>query len=151
MSEATACPLCAAAADPLYRDDLLRVVLVDEPELPGYARLIVNPHRRELTDLAPAERGRVLDALCAVEAAQRAVLRPDKINLASLGNQVPHLHWHIIPRFVDDPFFPDAIWAPRRRQAPAAALAARRAQLPALTAAIRVALTTAAGAAAAPD
>jgi diadenosine tetraphosphate (Ap4A) HIT family hydrolase len=53
----------------------------------------------------------------AVEAAVREVLNPDKVNLASLGNVVPHLHWHVVPRFADDRHFPDAVWASPRRPA----------------------------------
>jgi diadenosine tetraphosphate (Ap4A) HIT family hydrolase len=53
----------------------------------------------------------------AVEAALREIAQPDKINLASLGNVVPHLHWHVIPRWADDVNFPDAIWAAPRRAA----------------------------------
>ena len=45
----------------------------------------------------------------------RTVLAPDKINLASLGNVVPHLHWHVIPRFADDAHFPAPVWAARAR------------------------------------
>ena len=58
-----------------------------------------------------------------------AFVNPDKINLASLGNMVPHLHWHVIPRFRDDRHFPEPIWgAPQRNGAvhaapPTAALA----------------------------
>lgn len=62
----------------------------------------------------------MMSAVFRVEAALRAVLKPDKINLASLGNMVPHVHWHVIPRFVDDRHFPDAIWASPRRAASAA-------------------------------
>jgi len=50
-----------------------------------------------------------------VETAVREIARPDKINLASLGNMVPHVHWHVIPRWADDVNFPDAIWAAARR------------------------------------
>jgi len=50
-----------------------------------------------------------------VEQALRALIHPDKINLAALGNQVPHLHWHVIPRFADDAHFPDPIWVARKR------------------------------------
>jgi diadenosine tetraphosphate (Ap4A) HIT family hydrolase len=42
-------------------------------------------------------------------------MQPDKINLASLGNVVPHLHWHVIPRFADDAHFPSPIWASPQR------------------------------------
>jgi diadenosine tetraphosphate (Ap4A) HIT family hydrolase len=53
----------------------------------------------------------------ACETALRQLYRPDKVNLASLGNVVPHVHWHVIARFVDDAHFPDPIWAPARRAA----------------------------------
>ena len=40
----------------------------------------------------------------------RDLLNPDKINIASLGNMTPHLHWHIIPRYRNDSHFPNSIW-----------------------------------------
>ncbi len=108
------CVFCAGdGGEVLHRDDLLRVVLADEPDYPGFVRVIVNAHVREMTDLAPAQRQRLLDAVWAVEAAQREVLAPLKVNLASLGNVVPHLHWHVIPRFADDAHFPQPVWAAR--------------------------------------
>jgi diadenosine tetraphosphate (Ap4A) HIT family hydrolase len=66
--------------------------------------------------------------VCATERAIRKVLEPVKVNVASLGNQVPHLHWHVIPRFTNDPQFPLPIWAPRQRTVSEALLAQRRAQ-----------------------
>ena len=56
----------------------------------------------------------------------RAELAPDKINLASFGNFVPHLHWHVIPRFADDPYFPGSIWSAKQRETPEAVLKSRR-------------------------
>ncbi|MCL2162536.1 MAG: HIT domain-containing protein, partial [Betaproteobacteria bacterium] len=53
-----------------------------------------------------------------VESSLRALMTPDKINLASLGNRVPHLHWHVIARFADDRHFPESIWGRERRRAP---------------------------------
>jgi len=109
------CPLCEAAGeDVLWRDDFCRVVLVDDPDYPGFCRVILNRHVKEMTDLVPNERQRMMITVMKVEAILREVLNPDKINLASLGNMVPHLHWHVLPRFADDRHFPDAIWAPPR-------------------------------------
>jgi len=137
----TACALCAGDGGVVAcRNDLLRVVLVNSAEYPGLVRVIVNAHVREMTDLAPAQRRHLLDTVFAVEAAQRKVLAPHKINLASLGNQVPHLHWHVIPRFTDDVHFPEAIWGPAQREPDEALLAQRRARLPALRSAIADAL-----------
>ena len=64
----------------------------------------------EMTDLSAPERARLMEAVFATEAALREVLAPEKINLASLGNIVPQLHWHVIPRYRDDAHFPKTIW-----------------------------------------
>lgn len=110
-----ACPLCGPApAGLLWEDARLRVIHMDDSPFPGYIRIIWRRHVAEMTDLSPAERGDLMQAIYQVEALQRQILQPEKINLASLGNQVPHLHWHLIPRWHADPCFPDAIWAPNR-------------------------------------
>jgi diadenosine tetraphosphate (Ap4A) HIT family hydrolase len=110
------CPLCEAReAHILWQDEHCRVVLAGEPRYPAFCRVIWRRHVAEMTDLADADRQRLLTVVFAVERALRDLLHPDKINLASLGNQVPHLHWHVIPRHADDAHFPDAIWAPVRR------------------------------------
>jgi diadenosine tetraphosphate (Ap4A) HIT family hydrolase len=70
-----------------------------------------------MTDLAAVERERLMQVVFATEAAVRALLKPDKINLASLGNMVPHLHWHVIPRFRNDRHFPNPIWGEPQRVA----------------------------------
>lgn len=111
------CPLCLAdAGDILWSDAFCRVIWVDDADYPGFCRVILNAHVREMTDLPAADRRRLMDVVFAVEAVVRTVFDPAKINLASLGNLVPHLHWHVIPRFADDRHFPDAIWAPPRRE-----------------------------------
>lgn len=71
-----------------------------------------------------------------VEQAVRETMLPDKINVASLGNVVPHLHWHVIPRYTDDAHFPAPVWAAAVREPEAGVLEARRALLPQLADAI---------------
>jgi diadenosine tetraphosphate (Ap4A) HIT family hydrolase len=99
----------------VWQDDRLRVILVDDADYPAFCRVIWKAHVREMTNLDGAQQMHFLNVVLAVERALRALLSPDKINLASLGNQVPHLHWHVIPRFADDAHFPDPVWAARRR------------------------------------
>ena len=115
------CELCETEGGaPIWRNADCRVVRVDEPGYHGFCRVIWNAHVAEMTDLAEAERARFMRVVFEVEAGLRELLHPDKINLASLGNAVPHLHWHVIPRFRGDPHFPSPIWAPPAR-APGAA------------------------------
>ena len=48
-----------------------------------------------------------------IEDIERALIEfynPDKINIASFGNMLPRVHWHIIARFKDDPYFPKTTW-----------------------------------------
>lgn len=116
MASVNVCPLCQPSSEQiLWRDTVLRVIRVDDPDYPAFCRVILNRHVKEMTDLPADERQRFMQAVYAVETALRELLVPDKINLASLGNQVPHLHWHVIPRFVDDRHFPDPVWAGARR------------------------------------
>jgi diadenosine tetraphosphate (Ap4A) HIT family hydrolase len=113
---AAACPLCTPAAEQLlWRDARCRVILAPEPDYPAFCRVVWQDHVREMTDLAAEDRAHLLEVVFTVERALRGVLQPAKVNLASLGNQVPHLHWHVVPRFPDDAHFPDPVWAARRR------------------------------------
>jgi diadenosine tetraphosphate (Ap4A) HIT family hydrolase len=75
-----------------------------------------------MTDLAPGGRAQLMRAVLATEAALRNLLQPLKMNLASLGNLVPHVHGHVIPRFADDGRSPQAVWGERQRDAAAKAL-----------------------------
>ncbi len=109
------CELCDAdGGEMLFRATQWRVVRVTGAEgdaFPGFCRVIWNEHVRELTDLAPHDRQQFMEVVFKVEKVLRTSLSPHKMNVASLGNLTPHLHWHVIPRFTDDPAFPKPIWA----------------------------------------
>lgn len=115
----TACPLCdTPAGTVLWQDAFCRIVHVGEPDYPGFLRVILNAHVKEMTDLPATDQAALMRVVFAAEAALREVLAPAKVNLASLGNLVPHLHWHVIPRFADDPHFPNPVWGTKLRDAP---------------------------------
>jgi len=115
------CELCDGdGGTPIWRDGRCCVVHVQEPGYAGYCRVIWNAHVKEMTDLTEAERTHYMRVVFTLESALRDWLRPDKVNLASLGNMTPHLHWHVIARFRDDPHFPNSAWgAPCRPAATA--------------------------------
>lgn len=119
MSE-NPCELCdSPGGDLLWQDGFCRIVLVDDQAYPGFCRVVLKRHVKEMTDLAPAERTRFMNAVFSTEAALREILNPHKVNLASLGNVTQHLHWHVIPRHQDDRHFPRPIWAePLRSDVP---------------------------------
>lgn len=112
----SACELCRDAGGIVVaRGARWRVVRIADDAFPAFYRVIWDAHAAEFTDLAPAERAECMDVVACVERALRNALAPTKINLASLGNMVPHLHWHVVARFDWDSRFPDPIWAPARR------------------------------------
>ena len=129
MTAAT-CPLCAdAGGTPVFQAEKLRVIRADEPGFPAFYRVIWSNHVSEFSDLAPADRNLCMAAVNVVELALREQVQPTKINLAALGNMVPHLHWHVIARFDWDSHFPAPVWGSPQRPIDGAAVAALAARL----------------------
>lgn len=135
------CELCSPLGNVIVNSARWRVVLVDDAHYPGFCRVIWNDHVKEMTDLSLPERSELMHVVWQVEAAIRAVMQPHKVNLASLGNVVPHLHWHVIPRYSDDLHFPNPIWGQVERSVNAA-LQDRFALLQKLTTTIQLKLTS---------
>ena len=116
-THSAACPLCLGDGGVLvYRTERLRVIRVDDADFPAFYRVVWNAHVAELSDLSRDDRVNLLDTVVAVEMVLRTRLVPTKINLASLGNMVPHLHVHVIARFAWDSHFPEPVWGPRQRE-----------------------------------
>ena len=142
----TNCVLCKDELKPeegqlIWRGDDCRVIMVNDPDLPGFCRVIWNRHVAEMTDLSHGERDHLMTLVFAVEDAVRHVMHPDKVNIAALGNMVPHIHWHVIPRFKDDAFFPGSAWSKKTQETKASTLEARRKKSQELPAAIRSAIS----------
>jgi diadenosine tetraphosphate (Ap4A) HIT family hydrolase len=109
----------------IWHGDDCRIILVNDVDLPGFCRVIWNQHAVEMTDLNYGEREHLMSLVFVVEEGIRQVMKPAKVNLATLGNMVPHIHWHVIPRFTDDPFFPGSAWSARARETSESILAER--------------------------
>jgi len=128
------CPLCQGEGGlVLQRHADLRIVRVtgaDAADFPAFYRVIWNAHVAEWSDLGEVEQLRCMRAVTAVERVLRERLQPVKVNLAALGNLVPHLHWHIVARFDWDSHFPGPIWAPARQPVQPGALAQLQQALP---------------------
>ena len=117
MTAQAQCPLChPVGEDLIWADDFCRVILVNDLHYPGFCRVILNRHTQEMTDLPPLDRQRIMITVMKVEQVLRDVLHPDKINLASFGNMVPHVHWHVIPRWQGDRHFPEPVWGSVQRE-----------------------------------
>ena len=131
------CPLCNSAGGILLLEkNGWRVIRAEEENYPAFYRVVVNEHVAEWSDLSATERAAGMELMLGVEEVLREQLQPRKINLASLGNVVPHLHWHIIARFDWDSHFPAPVWGQPLRPAPLAQLQALESKLAAVDAAI---------------
>jgi diadenosine tetraphosphate (Ap4A) HIT family hydrolase len=100
----------------VWRDARWRVVAAAEP-CAGFCRAIGAADAREMTAPAPGDRAHLMRVVFATEAAPRYLLQPLNMNLASLGNLVPHVHWHVMPRCADDGHLPQAVRDARQRDA----------------------------------
>ena len=110
------CVLCAKDGGLLvFKNQQLRVIQAVEQGFPAFYRVVWNAHVAEFSDLSDEDRNSCMNAVVAVEQVLREHLQPTKINLAALGNAVPHLHWHVIARFDWDSHFPASVWAAPQR------------------------------------
>jgi diadenosine tetraphosphate (Ap4A) HIT family hydrolase len=83
----------------------------------GYGILVFDPrHATRLTELSADERGALCNDIYIAQSVIEQVALPDHVNVASLGNQVPHLHWHIIPRYINDSRWGGSIWTTREEE-----------------------------------
>lgn len=111
------CVLCEQTGGLLaWQDELCRVVVPDEAGYPGFVRVIAQAHVREMTDLPADQRDHLMEVVWRVERVVREVMKPTKVNVASLGNVVSHVHWHVVARFETDAHFPGSIWSDTRRK-----------------------------------
>ena len=111
------CAICNSnEGEIIWTDNTLRVVLLDHPDYKGYCRVELINHQKEMTDLDESLQFNIMRCVFKVEEILRKIFNPDKINLASLGNKTPHIHWHIIPRFKEDPHFPNSHWGEKLRE-----------------------------------
>jgi diadenosine tetraphosphate (Ap4A) HIT family hydrolase len=118
------CLLCETDGGLLiYKNEQLRVIQAVEAGFPAFYRVVWDAHVAEFSDLSNEERNACMNTVVTIEKTLREQLQPTKINLAALGNAVPHLHWHVIARFDWDSHFPGSVWAAPQRAADANKLA----------------------------
>lgn len=102
----------------IWRNKHFYAIDASSEDLPGFVRVIAVDHIKEISDLPTAVRSELFEILNTVERIMIDTMHPDKVNWASLGNMVPHVHWHLIARFADDAFFPGSVWSQRLRTTP---------------------------------
>jgi len=89
---------------------LSKAYLHDDQFFPGWTLVVLKHHATELFHLSSAERIQLMEEVSLVARSLAQVYEARKINYELLGNQLPHIHWHLIPRLTDDPAPLKPVW-----------------------------------------
>ncbi len=100
--------------DPIYTNALIRIE-IEEATIPWLKVFSQYPYR-EFSEAPKEIRVEIFRVLDIIEKEMLVFFKPEKINLASFGNHLPHLHWHIMARFQDDSHFPEPMWGSPQRE-----------------------------------
>lgn len=99
---------------PIYENELVRVE-VEESEIP-WLKVFTQKEYKEFSETPSEVKLEIFRVLDLIEKEMLGVYKPKKINIASFGNYVPHVHWHIMARFEEDSYFPDPMWGKKQRE-----------------------------------
>ncbi len=88
---------------------------IEKSEIP-WLKVFTQEKRKEFTECTPQEREAIFTAIACIETEMISFYKPAKINIASFGNYVPLVHWHVMARFEEDSFFPEPMWGKQQRK-----------------------------------
>ena len=86
----------------------------ESSEIPWLKIFTQYPYK-EMSEVPKEIKLEIYDLLDLIEKKMLSYYQPDKINIASFGNYVPHVHWHIMARFKEDSYFPEPMWGTKQR------------------------------------
>jgi len=98
----------------IYENDLLRVE-IEESEIP-WLKVFTQDVYKEFSQTPLEVKVEIFRVLDIIEKEMLSFYKPKKINIASFGNYVPHVHWHIMARFEEDAYFPEPMWGNKQRE-----------------------------------
>ena len=97
----------------VYENENIRIE-TEESEIPWLKIFTQYPYK-EMSEVPAHIKLEIYDLLDRIEKEMITYFNPDKINIASFGNYVPHVHWHIMARFKEDSYFPEPMWGKKQR------------------------------------
>ena len=98
----------------IYENQTVKVE-IEESEIPWLKIFTQKPYK-EMSEVPSAVKFEIYDLLNLIEKEMLDYYRPKKINIASFGNYMPHVHWHIMARFEEDSYFPEPMWGTKQRE-----------------------------------
>lgn len=98
----------------IYSNSLVYIE-IHESEIP-WLKIFTHESRKEFSECSSNERMMIFDLLDLIEKEMIRYFNPEKINIASFGNMLPRVHWHIMGRFLNDSYFPEPMWGVKQRE-----------------------------------
>ena len=99
----------------IYTNNLINIQ-VEESEIP-WVKIFTNEKYKELSQCPKEVKLEIFNCLDIIEKEMIEYYKPEKINIASFGNYVPQVHFHIMARFKEDSYFPEPMWGKKQREA----------------------------------
>jgi len=99
---------------PLYENEHIKIE-IENSEIPWLKIFTQYPYK-EMSEVPSQIRHEIYDLLHIIEKEMIHYYTPTKINIASFGNYVPHVHWHIMARFAEDSYYPEPMWGKKQRE-----------------------------------
>jgi len=88
---------------------------IENSEIP-WLKIFTQIAHKEMSEVPKVVRTEIYDVLDSIEKEMLSYFKPTKINIASFGNYVPHVHWHIMARFEKDSYYPEPMWGTKQRE-----------------------------------
>ncbi len=98
----------------IYKNDLIKIE-IEQSEIP-WLKVFTQRVIKEFSECKIDEKVEIFRVLDIIEKEMISYYKPQKINLASFGNMLPHVHWHISARFKEDSYFPEPMWGKKQRE-----------------------------------
>ena len=95
-------------------NELMRVE-VEKAEIP-WLKVFCQREVKEFFQCSVEEKAEIFRVIDIIERQMDCYFSPDKINIASFGNMLPQVHWHVMARFENDSYFPQPMWGEKQRE-----------------------------------
>ncbi len=99
----------------IFKNDLIKIE-IEASEIP-WLKIFTIENIKEFSQCDSQTKQEIFKYLDIIEKEMLDYFKPKKINIASFGNYVPHVHFHIMARFEEDSYFPEPMWGKKQREA----------------------------------
>ena len=97
----------------IYQNTLIKIE-IEKSQIP-WLKIFTKENYKEFSHCNSQTKSEIWNALDVIEKEMLDYFKPTKINIASFGNYLPKVHFHIMARFENDSHFPEPVWGTKQR------------------------------------